>query len=39
VSIGSATKDIAIGEHVHLHNMKSEYIPTFSFDNQFEDGQ
>ena len=26
VSIGSATQDIAFGEHVHLHNMKSDYI-------------
>ena len=27
--IGSATQDIAAGEHVHLHNMKSDYLPTF----------
>lgn len=26
--IGSATSDIAVGEHVHLHNMKSDYIPS-----------
>jgi (2R)-sulfolactate sulfo-lyase subunit alpha len=26
VSIGSAVKDIAFGEHVHMHNMKSDYI-------------
>jgi len=26
--IGSATRDIAAGEHVHLHNMKSDYIDT-----------
>lgn len=26
VSIGSAITDIEIGEHVHLHNMKSDYI-------------
>lgn len=24
--IGSALTDISIGEHVHLHNMKSDYI-------------
>ena len=24
--IGSATQEIAIGEHVHLHNMRSDYI-------------
>lgn len=26
--IGAATADIAPGEHVHVHNMKSEYTPT-----------
>lgn len=26
VSIGSATEDIAFGEHIHMHNMKSDYI-------------
>lgn len=26
VSIGSATRDIKIGEHVHLSNVKSDYI-------------
>lgn len=28
VPIGSATADINIGEHVHIHNMKSDYIPS-----------
>ena len=28
--IGSATRDIAPGEVVHLHNMKSDYLPTFT---------
>ncbi|MCY4155001.1 MAG: UxaA family hydrolase [Gammaproteobacteria bacterium] len=27
VSIGSAVQNIRPGEHVHLHNMKSDYIP------------
>ncbi len=27
--IGSATRDIAVGEVVHVHNMKSDYLPTF----------
>ena len=27
--IGSATCDIETGEHLHLHNMKSDYLPTF----------
>jgi len=26
VSIGSAIQDIPYGEHVHMHNMKSDYI-------------
>ena len=26
--IGTALADIAVGEHVHLHNMKSDYIPS-----------
>jgi D-threo-aldose 1-dehydrogenase len=26
--IGSATQAIAVGEWVHVHNMKSDYIPT-----------
>lgn len=27
--IGSATSDIATGEHVHTHNVKSDYLPTY----------
>ena len=30
--IGSATRDIAVGAHVHLHNLKSDYIPSFGMD-------
>jgi len=30
--IGSATRDIAIGEHVHIENIKSDYIPTHSLE-------
>ncbi len=29
VSIGSATCDIQPGQHIHMHNMKSDYLPTF----------
>lgn len=29
-SIGSAIKDIIVGDHVHLHNMKSDYTATYS---------
>lgn len=28
--IGSATRDIAVGDYVHIHNMKSDYIPTYA---------
>ena len=27
--IGSATAPIALGEHVHMHNLQSDYIPTY----------
>ena len=30
VSIGSVTVPIAVGEHVHLHNIKSDYTPTYA---------
>lgn len=30
--IGSATRPIAAGEHVHLHNMKSDYLPTYTLE-------
>ncbi len=33
VPIGSATADIAPGEHVHLHNMQSDYLPTYTLDD------
>ncbi|EWY41671.1 hydrolase [Skermanella stibiiresistens SB22] len=29
VPIGSATFDIALGQHVHVHNVKSDYTPTY----------
>ena len=28
--IGSATRAISTGEHVHTHNVQSDYIPTFA---------
>ncbi len=31
--IGSTTVDIACGEHVHTHNMKSDYTPTYTLDD------
>jgi hypothetical protein len=30
VPIGSATADIAPGETVHTHNLRSDYIPTYT---------
>ncbi len=35
IPIGSATGHINIGEHVHLHNMKSDYLPTYTLNNEF----
>ncbi len=32
--IGSATRDIRMGEHVHVHNIKSDYIPTYTLDSK-----
>lgn len=32
MSIGIATQPIAQGEHVHLHNLESEYTHTFTLD-------
>lgn len=31
-AIGSATCDIEPGEHVHVHNMQSDYLPTYTLD-------
>jgi hypothetical protein len=28
--IGHATRDIRRGEHVHLHNLASDYLPTYT---------
>jgi hypothetical protein len=30
--IGVATQDIAPGDSMHLHNITSDYIPTYTFD-------
>ena len=37
VPIGSATRDIVLGELVHLHNMKSDYLPTYSHEKEDSD--
>jgi hypothetical protein len=34
VPIGSAVLPIGQGEHVHTHNIKSDYLPTFERENQ-----
>ncbi|MBL8700400.1 MAG: UxaA family hydrolase [Alphaproteobacteria bacterium] len=41
VPIGSAITAIAPGEYVHTHNIKSDYIATFTFEKgkQFEEGK
>lgn len=32
VPIGSAKESIAAGTHIHLHNLKSDYIATYTLD-------
>ena len=34
--IGIATQDIAPGEPMHLHNIASDYIPTYTLDEGHE---
>ncbi|MCC5805965.1 MAG: UxaA family hydrolase [Opitutales bacterium] len=34
--IGSATRAISAGEHVHLHNMQSDYLPTYTLDAEHQ---
>lgn len=34
--IGSATSDILKGDHIHLHNMKSDFVPTYTLENEFK---
>jgi hypothetical protein len=33
--IGSATRDIAAGEVVHVNNMRSDYMPTFAESHRY----
>ncbi len=35
IPIGSATADIGLGEHVHLHNIKSNYLATYTHTHEF----
>jgi hypothetical protein len=39
--IGRATRDIAAGEAVHLHNVASDYLPTYTLDagHEFEESR
>lgn len=34
MSIGSATREVLVGEWVHLHNLKSDYISTHTHDQE-----
>jgi altronate dehydratase small subunit len=34
VPIGSATRAISPGEHVHTHNLQSDYLPTYLREDQ-----
>ena len=35
--IGSMTQAVAMGEHVHMHNMQSDYIPSHTRTRQNKD--
>jgi hypothetical protein len=35
IPIGSATQNIPIGTHIHVHNMKSNYLPTYTLEKEF----
>jgi hypothetical protein len=37
IPIGSATEAIPQGGHVHLHNLKSDYLPTYTLNDEFID--
>lgn len=37
VSIGSMTKHVKPGAHVHVHNLKSDYIPSHTRDDAVRD--
>jgi hypothetical protein len=39
VSIGSAMRDIVLGELVHLHNMKSDYLTTYTLEKEDSDAR
>lgn len=34
VPIGSAKQDISAGAHIHLHNLKSDYLKTYTLDKE-----
>jgi hypothetical protein len=34
MTIGTATCDIAVGQYVHTHNVRSNYLPTYTRDHQ-----
>jgi hypothetical protein len=41
VPIGTATEEISAGQHVHTHNLRSDYIPTWTLEpgHQFREDQ
>ena len=34
VPIGSAAQDIPAGAHIHLHNLRSDYLETYTLDKE-----
>lgn len=37
IPIGTATKLIHAGNHVHLHNLESDYLHTFTLNDSFDE--
>lgn len=35
IPISSATQNIPMGTHIHMHNMKSNYLPTYTLEKEF----
>lgn len=35
-SIGSASCEISLGDHIHLQNLRSDYTPTYSLESEHD---
>jgi altronate dehydratase small subunit len=36
VPIGTLSQEVAFGDHVHTHNLRSDYLPTYPHEDQSE---